>query len=154
MALTNIFLEKLLKHCSSFFGVYSCNNISKELLNKDRFSIICNLSPVTSIGTHFITIICFPTYVLYIDSFGFPSMSENISSFLLKLNKPIFYNRKQLQDFNSNFCGYYTAMFIIFFDEHSKSSNTKLNFSSNFKENDYNTVLYVKKFVEINKVEL
>jgi hypothetical protein len=154
MALSNIFLEKILKHCSSFVGVYSCNNIPPELTNRDKFSIICNLSPVSSIGSHFISIITFPTYVLYIDSFGVPSISHEISQFLLKIDKPIFYNMKQLQDQKSDFCGYYAAMFVIYFDRKHVVNIKTLSFTSNFKENDYNTVLYVKKYVEINQIVL
>ena len=68
-------LQKILEKCITFDGIYSSDSIPHHLTKKVHFTIICNLSPSNQIGSHFITIKAYPSYILYIDSIGLPNYS-------------------------------------------------------------------------------
>ena len=93
--LSNIFIDEfLIKYCNTYYGIYASDNIPIWLLKKKRFSIIVNLSKKGEKGTHYIAIICFPSYVLYIDSFGIPCYVNDICKFLKSIERPIKFNLK------------------------------------------------------------
>jgi hypothetical protein len=96
---SNHFITSILEPtCEDFRGVFSADTIPVlQLLQYDTSSIVCNLSKVGERGSHFVTIICQPNRVLYIDSLGLPSLVPAINSFLLKFKKPIFCNSRQIQ---------------------------------------------------------
>lgn len=115
--LSNNFIDSILISRARYFrGVYSANNISPSLSQENVFSIICNLDEFGEKGSHFVTIICFPKFVLYIDSFGLPCLVKTINIFLKTLNRPIFFNETQIQSNNSNYCGFFTMLFVLYFD--------------------------------------
>ena len=118
--ISNHYINSILKPtCPNFLGVYSSDNIPLQLLqlqHDDTFFIVCNLSRVRESGSHFITIMCFPQYVLYIDSFGLPCTVKEIQSFLSKLKKQIFYNVQRVQAASSSFCGFFCILFVLHFN--------------------------------------
>ena len=79
--ITNIAIDQILSSCGTFYGTFSADSIPRELATRTRFSIICNLSKINEVGTHFVTIIVYEKCVLYIDSFGLPCFNSNIKEF-------------------------------------------------------------------------
>jgi hypothetical protein len=111
----------LLPFCSEFRGVFSCNTIPAQLLQLERFSIVCNLSKAGEAGSHFVAIIVNPERALYLDSFGLPCVVLEISNFLRRLKKPVFYSTQQVQHFKSKLCGFYCILFVLHFNDPSSS---------------------------------
>lgn len=113
--ISNLYIESILRPtCPDFLGVFSANTIPTALLQRDKFSIVCNLSGVEEPGSHFISIIASTDSVLYIDSLGLVSVVAEISNFLGKLKKPVYYNERQVQDVSSKYCGFYCILFILY----------------------------------------
>jgi hypothetical protein len=144
--ITNKYIESiLLEQCSdNFKGVFSSDNVPHHLAATNQFSIICNLSKENEKGSHFISIIAFEDYVFYIDSFGLPCYESSLKKFLSKTSRPIFFNTVQIQDFSSNFCGFYCMLFVLYFNARVKK---KMTFSNNLSLNDSICVNYIKTLV-------
>lgn len=146
--LSNTVLENLLvesKVPSSFKGIFSCDNIPLHLTHEKCFSIIVN------IGYHFISVIAKNQFIIYIDSFGSPAREVNINDFLLKCERPVFYNTSQIQSFSSTFCGFYACLFIIFFSKKSENP-LKLSFHTDEKKlkmNDALCITYIKILLNV-----
>ena len=138
---TNVFIEEILfDNASHFYGVFSNDNVNPNLKYLNRFSVVCNLSNGNEDGSHFVAIIALPTYVLYIDSFGLPCVTENLCEFLSTLNKPVYHNSKQIQDFYSNYCGFYCMLYVLYFD---KERLFTIEFTDNLKKNDTLCIKYI-----------
>ena len=133
--MSDIVMKDLLQMSSisnRFRGIHHVHHLDKIKLSpstiaKDGASFIVN------IGSHFVALIIFPTYVLYIDSFGIPIRNARISQFL-HTNFPhhqVYSNRTQLQSIDSSHCGLYATLFILYFDvfyfRPQRSSKTKKN---------------------------
>lgn len=145
--LTNIFIDSFLSPIiPTFKGVFSADDINERLLNYKQFSIICNLSKRGEIGSHFVTLIIFPSHVLYLDSLSAPCIISSIAAFLTKLQKPVFFNTRQIQHSQSIYCGFYCIMFTMFF---SFQFNFNLVFSKSLDQNDDKCVLYIKNMSSI-----
>ena len=146
--LTNTYIHNFLSTQSSHYkGVFSSNNIDKDLKYLKRFSIVCNLSKYGEIGSHFVSIISFPDYVFYIDSLGLPCIAPSICAFLSSLNKSVFINTRQFQQETSIYCGFYCIMFVLYYD---KKRNFQLNFNSALMRdnNDAKCIMYVRKLIK------
>lgn len=147
--LTNIFIESFLSPIIPLFkGVFSADSINQNLINLSQFSIVCNLSRRGEIGSHFVTIIVFPSHILYLDSLSAPCIIPSIASFLNRLRKPVFFNTRQIQHSNSIYCGFYCIMFVMFF---STQSNFKLMFSKTLELNDDKCISYIKRMSSVLK---
>lgn len=144
---SNHYIDSVLRPtCVNYCGVYSANNIPLTLKKKNVFSIVCNLSNEGQAGSHFVTILSFPDYVLYIDSLGLPCITKPILNFLSRLNKKVFYNRMQIQSAKSKFCGFYCILFVLHYDTHSR---IKLNFTQkNLLLNDKRCINYITKMLK------
>ena len=103
-------------------------------LNKDGFYII-NLDTSKGDGTHWTSLYLHPLQSYYFDSFGFvpPEEVDNIIT-------PYIYNNKDIQDYNSDACGWYCVAFIKFLhDKNNKEVGFKeflKLFSSKTTDND------------------
>lgn len=149
MSISNISIDEILTVCPTFCGTFSANNAPPILHNREYFSIVCNLSNEGEKGSHFVTIIAFPSYVYYIDSFGKPSMG-GVNSFLSRLNRPVFFNTKKIQDVTSNSCGLYSILFVLFFNASKKfRRKNPLTFSNDLSKNEQYLLVYVKKYMKI-----
>ena len=147
---TNLYINDILEPLSSIFkGTYSANTLPQNLKNVSRFSLVCNLSNVNEVGSHFITIIRFKNYVLYIDSLGLPCFNDFINTFLASLQIPIYYNNVQIQDEQSLFCSFYAIFFILYFE---KKQVIKMKFykppSPLLIRNDKKVVQYIVKLIK------
>lgn len=138
--ITNVYIDSILKSCSYYRGIYSCDTIPKNLCDIDHFGIVCNLSKEEETGTHFISIIVFPKYVFYIDSLSGTCLNPDINKFLASLQKPVFFNSKTIQSPSSLFCGFFAILFILYFEAYR---NFKLQFDSELNNNDKICIKYL-----------
>lgn len=103
-------------------------------LTKDGFYII-NLDTSDGEGTHWTCLYYHPLQSYYFDSFGFvpPEEVEDVIT-------PYIYNNKDIQDYNSDACGWYCIAFIKFlYDKNNKDIGFKefiKLFSKKTTEND------------------
>ena len=132
LGISNLYIEEILKSkkasnlmcveenkknkVTGFCGVYSSNTLPLQLIKEDQFSFICNLSRLDQKGTHFVSVIVFADFYIYIDSLGLPCMNTDVRQYLSLLNRPNFTNLNQLQDFKSSFCGFFCILFILYFE--------------------------------------
>lgn len=113
-------------------------------LNNDGFYII-NLDDSNGNGTHWTSLYYHPLNSYYCDSFGFVPPLE-----VEEKIKPYHYNDADIQDFNSEACGYYCLAFIKFLhDKNNKELAFKeflRMFGNNTKKNDN----ILEKYLEID----
>lgn len=113
--LTNSFLSKISKKIlgSDFLGVYPCDVRPKK--QKTSFLVIFNTGRKHTKGEHFIAIKIRRKEIFYFDPFGEPPTNDFILSFLadVKKKRKIFWNRVQIQDNSSNFCGFFCLAYLI-----------------------------------------
>ena len=141
--ITNNLINKL---CSKvcryrFKGVFTIVNLPPfSILNNDHFTLIIN------IGAHFISIYSSPNFILYIDPFGLPCLNTQLKLFLLSANKKIFYNKKQIQNKKSQFCGIYAIFFCKYFDE-ERTQKYQFHPSKKSMKNDTLCIKYINKLL-------
>lgn len=126
-----IFLKK---HCTNNFkGVYSADEIPTELSSFPTFSIVCNLDKKIQVGSHFVVILGFPTYIFYIDPLGNKCTTPAIRVFLNKNAKErdIYYNTVQIQDLFSLYCGVFCIMYILYYDKDRMQELDMLKYNLN-----------------------
>jgi len=117
--LTNGYVENLgKKHCKYFLGVFPCNVQPKINKNTKNFSLIFNESKHDEDGTHFIAIYSRDNTIYYFDSLGLKCENEYILKFMNQFGRNIIQNDKQIQSYNSIFCGYFCLSFITFMTKH------------------------------------
>ena len=145
--LTTDMIRNFMNHYSSHFqGVYASNNIPHHLCHKKEFAIICNLSPDYSKGTHWVAIYCKADKMIYMDSYGLPPLlNPDIWNFIENCHRPLIFSKSRLQSDNSDACGYYCILIILYHEKASKLF--KLNFDENLANNDVKCISYIKKIL-------
>lgn len=114
--LSNLYIDNILKpSCKKYLGIFACDNIPPSTKNKCG-SIIVNLAPAASLGTHFITILLLEDRVFYIDSLGKKCDVSHILEFLAPTKKPIFYQSVPMQEPQSSFCGFYSMLVVTHYE--------------------------------------
>jgi len=107
---------------------------------------IINLNNSNQDGSHW-TVVCFtPLISYYFDSFGFVPPLE-----LDEIIKPYKYNDKDIQDLNSEACGYYCIAFIKFLHDKNDLKDAYNAFLSLFKNNRIENDDILKKYLLTNK---
>ena len=101
---------------NDFKGVFTADRIDLGIACLNNFIIVVNLDKRGSedVG-HFITIVGSAKNVLYIDPYGLPCWQKDVTRFLNACRRSIVYNRKQIQDFMSVYCGVYAMLFASYF---------------------------------------
>lgn len=96
-----------------FRGVFGKNELKNIKITKYPFGIISNESNFGSRGTHWVCVYFNTSKDCdYFDSYGDPPITE-IDAFINKHIEGLKrYNRKQLQQYNSDVCGQYCIYFI------------------------------------------
>lgn len=119
--LTNEWVNNFCKTAcySGFYGVYSADYIPPRLHVRRTFIIIVNLGQRRGVRGempvgHFVTISGEPDRVTYIDPYGLPCEQVHVRRFLNQCRRPIVYNSRQIQDFNSVYCGMYAILFTLY----------------------------------------
>ena len=138
--LTNFEIQKCYQNELRFNGVYSRNNLPKNI--KDGAYVI-NLDEYVDVGTHWIALFCNRNEIVYFDSFGVEHVPEEIKEFIG--NKNIKANIFRVQANNSIMCGYFCIGFIDFMLAGKKLTDFTSLFSSyGFKKNDDVILSYFK----------
>lgn len=134
--ISNLYIDNILKQdCKKYLGIYSCDNIPSFL--KDACgSLVVNLSPAESLGTHFITVLLLQDHVLYVDSLGKKCENPHILQFLSSSNKPLYYQSIPMQRPQSSFCGFYCMLVVTQYEMNGQWSNP---FEKN-KDNDVSCI--------------
>ena len=83
--LFNIDIEKYLQSqpCKFFKGVFSSDNVT---FFDGNFVVVCNLSNIEEIGTHFVVVGRFERTILYLDSLSLNWVNENLKQYLNKIS--------------------------------------------------------------------
>ena len=102
-------IQKYYQNESRFNGLYSRNNLPKEI--KDGAYVII-LDEYADVGTHQIALFCDRSEIGYFDSFGVEHVPEEIKEFVG--NKNIITNIFRVQANNSVMCIYFCIGFIDF----------------------------------------
>ena len=113
---------------SRFNNIYSRNNLPKKV--KDGAYVI-KLDEYADVGTHWITLFCNRSEIVYFDSFGVEHVPEEITEFIG--NKNIIANIFRLQANDSVICGYFCIGFIDFM----LASKKLTDFTSLFSPYDF-----------------
>ena len=150
--LTNTLIRNFcFKTCTEDFkGLFSADRIPKKLCVYPRFIIVVNLGKreeranVSDLPVgHFVTIVGTPHAVYYLDPYGLPCMQENVLHFLRECRREVLENSRQIQDYDSVYCGMYSILFAKYAD---RDWPFKLEFChKHLRRNDQKCVMYLKK---------
>ena len=125
---------------SRFNNIYSRNNLPKKV--KDGAYVI-KLDEYADVGTHWITLLCNRSEIVYFDSFGVEHVPEEITEFIG--NKNIIANIFRLQANDSIICGYFCIGLIDFMLTSKKLTDFTSLFSPyDFEKNDDIILSYFK----------
>lgn len=148
--MTNRLVDKLvfLKCGDLFGGVYSADDIPPSFSAKKNFIIIVNLGKKSTVEGHFVTLVGRPTYIKYIDSYGFPPFQSDVVTFLNACNRPVRHNKIQIQSVLSKKCGFFAILFAC--RAANKHGGKKLVFAlggsqSDLEKNDKLCVKYLRQ---------
>ena len=101
-----------------YVGTFSADQIpSLRRRRRQRFCMIVNLQrsdDVLGETGHFVTLVGFPDYTLYIDSFGMGCTQKDVVKFVQARNVPLFRNRRAIQHDRSVFCGMFCILFCLY----------------------------------------
>lgn len=164
---SNVFMEDFLSHFPlvNFKGVFNSHNINSHFFENvspgENFSLIVNILEDSNEGGHFVCIVGTQKAITYIDTFGLVCIDPSIQKFIQTCVKKHFksdkckvlFNDKTIQHEESNYCGLYCVLFIIYFDEcctYFKEKN-HLNFHdkpAQLMKNDAKCVYYLKRIIK------
>ena len=113
-------------------------------LNEEGFYII-NLDNSNGNGTHWTSLFYHPLNSYYFDSYGFVPPLE-----VEKKIRPYTYNDADIQDFNSEACGYYALAFIKFLYDKSNKEVAFRQFLQLFKSNTKENDDILKKYLNLD----
>jgi len=112
-------LEQMLDGVKGFIGVFANNDFPSTFIHRlatttnTPLSAILNYDNSDQPGTHWVGLFIDPKvkHIEYFDPFGVPP-KKRILNILNKLELPIIMSNTQLQDLNSEACGYYVVEYI------------------------------------------
>ena len=147
--LTNEFVETVGKKISgSFLGVYPCD-IQPDIENLKYFSLIFNESKHDEDGSHFVAIFSTPNKIYYFDSLGLKLENSYISLFLHTTGRELVIKEKQIQSFDSIFCGIFCLCFIAYMEKGFNYTNFFEIFTAeNLKLNDCVSTEFLLKLIK------
>ena len=130
--LDNHYLERVLMPWSITRAITSVDRLNHlELANTSLpYALIVNTAPYPQNG-HWLTLIFNSTgSCIFFDPLGasLPHQPDEISSFIAKNSISVEFNLNQIQDINSNFCGFFCISKIISF----MLNESHLEFSNHF----------------------
>lgn len=146
MALTTT-SDTQLKEYTEKMGLPLNNILMRDEMNelkKDGFYII-NLDNSNGNGTHWTSLYFHPLNSCYFDSYGFVPPLE-----VEQKIKPYIYNDADIQDFNSEACGYYALAFIKFLNDKTNKEIAFKEFLKLFKNNTKENDDILKKYLNLD----
>lgn len=98
----------------TFLGSFPCD-MQPNPRQKNKFSVIFNLSKHNEKGTHFVAIFADETRLFYFDPLGNACKNKDVLQFLSdhKFKRKIRKKFPKIQSNESIFCGYYCIGFIL-----------------------------------------
>lgn len=136
-----------LKEYAEKMGLPLLNILMRDEMNelkKDGFYII-NLDNSNGNGTHWTSLYFHPLNSCYFDSYGFVPPLE-----VEQKIKPYIYNDADIQDFNSEACGYYALAFIKFLNDKTNKEVAFKEFLKLFKNNTKENDDILKKYLNLD----
>ena len=127
--LTNFEILKYYQNEPRFIGVYSRNNLPKQI--KDE-AYVLNLHKHKDTGTHCVALFCKKNEIVYFDSFGVEHLPEETKKFIV--NRNIKGNIFRVQANDSGMCGYICIGFIDFM----LAGKTLIDYTNSFSPDDFN----------------
>jgi hypothetical protein len=147
--LTNFQIEDLARKMDINLNAVCPKNELKDYQLKPGLYII-NLENSDKPGSHWTSFIIYEQNrklkAFYCDSFGV-LMPEEVEEFLKPLNERIPFNNRQIQEFNTNYCGYY-GLSLAYTIENNRTSDNLLNDINKWISSFSNNLLYNKKVLE------
>jgi hypothetical protein len=98
--------------------------LAKDEITTKNFTngnYIINLQNHNQDGSHWTALIRNNENVFYVDSFGV-CPPQNIVTICKQLKLQIFYNNTDIQNMNSNLCGYFCIALFIYLEKHKKQN--------------------------------
>ena len=138
---------KLKKVLSNFDLIAICKSLKIPLVNviaKDEIgkltslgNYVVNLENHNQGGSHWTALVMTAKTCLYMDSFGMPP-PEQILQYLEKKYKKVNYNKIEIQDMDSTYCGYFCIAFLKYMRDNRNGTLRGFQriFSPNPKKND------------------
>lgn len=147
--LTNKYVEDLGKRfLKTFAGVFPCD-IHPDVKDNQYFSLIFNESKHDEEGTHFVAIFASRHHLYYFDSLGLKLENKYIELFCSSQGRRLVENKKQIQSYDSLFCGYFCICFIMYMEKAMNFSKFCSHFSSSdLKANDKIVIEFLIKLVK------
>jgi len=142
--LSNYDIENILKNKQiRINGIFSKDKLPKQLSN--GFYIINIQNSDDGDGTHWTCFLKKNDEIFYMDSFGSPAPIEVQNHF-----KEYYYSDEQIQDINSEACGYYCIAFIEFMHKiKNPNKNDYKKFVKIFKKNPKYNEKILKNLIKI-----
>jgi hypothetical protein len=101
----------MMRDVKGFLGVYPHDALARLPTPVPGNSLIMNLAVSSKPGTHWVPFYFTPNESLYLDSFGVPPDDRSLD-YLERAGKEIVYNDEQLQEDDSEECGYFAMAMI------------------------------------------
>lgn len=129
--ISNQLVERLCRRLcgKDFSGVFSADYLPLHLAARPKFMLVVNLGKRRGIRPpqklppgHFVTVVGEPGKVYYLDPYGLPCDQKDVAKFLRHCRRPVAWNRRQIQAYNSNYCGLYAILFCVYLDSSSQYS--------------------------------
>ena len=134
--------------CNKFYfrGVFSADRIPRTLSQRKNFVAIVNLAGSREYKGHFVTLVGSSKSVYYVDSYGLPSVDSRVNYFLKLCNRPVLFNLRQIQHFDSAYCALYAILFALYFE---KKAPFRLKFKRrSLLDNDKLCCTYIRKLID------
>ena len=128
-ALSDIFINNLLKNFRNFEGCYSKYQIPLIENNK---SLIFNLQNSDQKGSHWVALSRKNNDILVFDSFGIGDITNKL--YKIYENYNIITNIYRIQDINSKLCGMFCVLFCLYKVD---SKNKFISFLNLFNSNNF-----------------
>ncbi len=129
-------------------GVFAADDpLPSGLQHVGTFTAVINLvERKRASDGHFVTIHARPDYILYVDPFGLPCYQRHVRAFLRKCERPVYSNTRGIQAIESNHCGMYAILYVLYFNRPRR--NFALKFVKSRAKNDELCAQYLRRLVE------
>lgn len=140
--LSDLQINRAFKNDKLFGGVYSRDDLPNKI---ERKSYIINMDSVNGNGTHWICVSNLPhNMIVYFDPFGCPP-PEEVLTFMRIAKKPMYYSDVDIQDINSDACGWFCIYVIKQLEKGRHFLDILLN---DFKKNTFTNEKIITAFGE------